>query len=543
VKIPKLKKMPKLPNFLKLPKLSTLPLLSKFLKKKDDDDEFDDDFDDDFGGGPEAESDSLPPPKGPDDLSDAAPPAGSDDDDTDDDDIEFDDDYDEDDDDDDDAKGHRKHLIIAAAGAFVLLAGIAGGAGWWYFGADDNGGAKPTTLAKDPARGPSFQMALPPKPDSLKRGGGLNQLSQSLSKGIMTPRAPRAGTSGVKPAAKGPAAKGPVAGQTASYARTIGDIGGRFGGRANPLGGSLNALGGEVQGKGAGIVVPAVTSVTLRALPDDPGGKPLGATPDVRLIEKKEGLTGALPIIGKDGTMPWKAYSRPYEGDDEGMRVAIVIIGLGLSRAASMAAIGKLPPEVTLALDPYALDLSDWLVRARLVGHEVMMTLPMESERFPVHDAGPYSLDTGLKEEENIKRLELVLSQVTGYFGVATVLGSRFGTSEALLTPVLEALKDRGLMVLSTGVQGSLLAPKIGRKIGLTQAVSDLTLDDEPSRAAVEAKLLRLEGLIKEKKFAIAVAHPYPATIARLIAWTKKLKEKKITLVPLSALADKQALE
>ena len=241
--------------------------------------------------------------------------------------------------------------------------------------------------------------------------------------------------------------------------------------------------------------------------------------------------------------MPWKIYSRPYEGEDEGMRVAIVIIGLGLSRAASMAAIGKLPPQVTLALDPYALDLSDWLVRARLVGHEVMMTLPMESERFPVHDAGPYSLDTGLKEEENIKRLELVLSQVSGYFGVATVMGSRFGTSEALLKPILEVLKNRGLMVLSTGVQGSLLAPKIGKKIGLTQAVSDLTLDDEPSRANVEAKLLRLEGLIKERKVAVAVAHPYPATIARLIAWTKKLKEKKITLVPLSALADKQDLE
>ena len=305
--------------------------------------------------------------------------------------------YDDFDDDDEDDEGHRKHLIIAAAGAFVLLAGVAGGAGWWYFGAGDKAAAKPTAQVKGPARGPRVQMALPPKPGTRGRGGGLNQLSQSLSKGIMTPRAPGAATSGATPAnqtAKGPpanqAAKEPAAGQTVSYARTVGDIGGRFGGRANPLGGSLNALGGEVQGKGAGIVVPAVTSVTLRTLPDNPGGKPLGATPDVRLIEKKEGLTGSLPIIGKDGAMPWQVYSRPYEGDNEGMRVAIVIIGLGLSRAASMAAIGKLPPEVTLALDPYALDLSDWLVRARLIGHEVMMTLPMESERFPVHDAGPY---------------------------------------------------------------------------------------------------------------------------------------------------------
>jgi len=162
---------------------------------------------------------------------------------------------------------------------------------------------------------------------------------------------------------------------------------------------------------------------------------------------------------------------------------------------------------------------------------------------FPVQDAGPYSLDTSLSEEDNIKRLELVLSQVTGYFGVATVMGSRFGTSEALLTPVLNALKDRGLMLLASGVQSSLLAPKITRKIELPLVVSDIILDEEPSRAAVDAKLLRLEGILKERTVAVAVAQPYPATIARLIAWTKTLEGKKITLVPVSALINKQSVE
>jgi polysaccharide deacetylase 2 family uncharacterized protein YibQ len=164
----------------------------------------------------------------------------------------------------------------------------------------------------------------------------------------------------------------------------------------------------------------------------------------------------------------------------------------------------------------------------------------MESERFPIHDAGPFSLDTGLKEADNIKRLELVLSQVSGYFGVATSMGSRFGTSEALLTSVLNALKKRGLFFLATGVQGTLLAPKIARKFDLPRAVSDLTLDADPFRSAIEIKLLRLESILKERKIAVAVGRAYPATLERIIAWTKKLKEKKITLVPLSALANKQ---
>ncbi|MBT3305683.1 MAG: divergent polysaccharide deacetylase family protein, partial [Alphaproteobacteria bacterium] len=351
-----------------------------------------------------------------------------------------------------------------------------------------------------------------------------------------TTGAPAASPTTTKPTA--PKANGP-----ASLARTVGAIGGRFGGRANPLGGSLNAIGGAAQDDSAGLVIPSVTSVTLRSIPQEKGGKPLGPAPDARLIEKKEGLTGALPVTAKDGEVSWKAYARPVDEDIKGKRVGIVIMGFGLSRASGMAAIGKLPAPVTLALDPYARDLSDWLVRARLVGHEVMMTLPMESERFPIQDAGPYSLDTSLKAEDNIKRLELVLSQVTGYFGVATVMGSRFGTSEALLTPVLQALKDRGLMLLATGSQTSLLAPKLARKIRLPLVVSDITLDDVPSRAGVEAQLLRLEGILKEKNTAVAVAQAYPATISRLNSWIKTLAGKKITLVPVSALIEKRPEE
>jgi len=52
--------------------------------------------------------------------------------------------------------------------------------------------------------------------------------------------------------------------------------------------------------------------------------------------------------------------------------------------------------------------------------------------------------------------------------------------------------------------------------------------------------LLRLESILKERKIAVAVGRAYPATLGRIIAWTKKLKEKKITLIPLSALANKQ---
>jgi len=528
--------MPKLPN------------IAALFKRKggdgiDDANDYDEDYDDEIGGAakgaqvaapgaaPGAEGDGLDvllkenAERTPGGEEEPLAPAGAatvpgPDDDLDEDEYDFDDDE-------LDEEPSKKPLLIAAGGALVLVIGILGGAGWWYFSGDEDGAgkmaSKTASRSREKPKGPSFQLTLaPPKGE------------EGASKPMLSP--PPGSPASIDPKT----AMSPAPGRGKSgpeTARRAGQIGGRFGGKANPLGGSLNAVGGR-QDKGTGLVMPSVTSVTLRSLPDHPGGIPLGPTPDARLIEKKEGLPGPLPRIGEDGTTPWQAYARPYKEENPGAMVAVVLTGMGLSRAATMAAIGKLPPQVTLALSPYATDLSDWLVRARLVGHEVMLAIPMESERFPVQDAGPFSLDTSLKIEDNLKRLDLVLSQFSGYFGVTTTMGSRFGTSEKLLAPVVEVLKKKGLFILIPGSEKGLLLKRLASKTGMPRAVVDINIDGVPSLLAIEAQLLRLESILKEKKSAIAVAQPYPSTIARLIVWFKKLQGKKINLVPLSALAD-----
>jgi hypothetical protein len=429
----------------------------------------------------------------------------------------------------------RKRLILIAAGAGVLLLGVLGGAGWWLFkgdaGANKTAAQGQMAAGRDAAgKGPRASLAMPPAP------GSLNTLVAPTpgQARLAAPAAPgQAARPGVQPAS-GPSG--------AKFASKVGEVAGAFTGSVDPLGGSLNAMGSTAAGQAGGIIVPAVTSSTVNRLPDQPPTEPLPATPDARLVEEMKGSPAPLPRIGKDGAMAWQVYARPNKVE-EGARVAIIMVEVGLSRAATMAAITKLPPEITMVLDPYAKDLSDWVVRSRLAGHEVMIGLPMESERFPIQDAGPFAMDTSLSAEDNVKRLEALLSQVSGYTGVATMMGTRFGTSEALLTPVLEALKGRGLMLVTTGPRGIVATPKIAAKVGLPRAASDLVIDEDPSRLAIEAKLNQLEELVRQRQVAVAVAHPYPATVERLINWTTTLKFKKITLVPVSALANKQKAE
>lgn len=221
-------------------------------------------------------------------------------------------------------------------------------------------------------------------------------------------------------------------------------------------------------------------------------------------------------------------------------RVAIIVTGLGLSPVATEAAIRRLPADVTLAFSPYAEALGRWVREARQAGHEVLLALPMESTAFPVSDAGPYALRVSDKPEETLRRLEFLLSRGTQYVGVATEPGTGFAEDDTLIRPVLQALKDRGLMFVDGVPGGDTAAIDIAREIELPRTVIDIVLDSEPSRAAIDAQFLLLENIIRKRQAAVARASPYPATLERLVAWIETLKDKNMVLAPVTAIVNRQ---
>lgn len=304
---------------------------------------------------------------------------------------------------------------------------------------------------------------------------------------------------------------------------------------------SLNVLAAADQGTSADAAVPWVTLAAFEGVPLAAIATALSEAPDLALIE--QGSQGPLPKVGEDGRRPWQVYARPFDEGDARPRIAVIITGLGLSRAATEAAISLLPGEVTLAFDPYATGLGDWVRLARQAGHEVLISLPMESAAFPVHDSGPQSLMTWLDPAENLNRLEFVLSRLSGYVGVVTVMGSKFTTTETHLRPILEVLKARGLLIVDGGKAPKTLVPRIATEIGLPRALSNMVLDTVASRVAIDGKLAKLEALARKHAAAVATATPYPVSVERLVAWAATLEGKNLVLAPVSAIADKQILE
>ncbi len=308
---------------------------------------------------------------------------------------------------------------------------------------------------------------------------------------------------------------------------------------ADEGGGSLNAMSGLPSGNSQGLVIPSVTAASFRKARKLQKAAPLVTAPSKAMLETVKGLSNPLPMIDKKGRKPWEVYARPLTGNEKGRRIAIMVFGLGLSRAASMAAIRKLPPEVSLVFEPYANNLKDWLLRSRMAGHEVFVSLPMESNQFPIKDPGPLALTTSVQASENLRRLHTVLSSFGGYVGVVSTMGSKFSTADAQLKPILLEIKNRGLMYVDATSISTSSAPTIAAEIGLPVVKSKLILDNPPSSENIQKRLTQLERAASKNAAAIAVVRPFPVSIVEIQSWVKTLNEKNLALVPVSSFVKK----
>jgi polysaccharide deacetylase 2 family uncharacterized protein YibQ len=271
-----------------------------------------------------------------------------------------------------------------------------------------------------------------------------------------------------------------------------------------------------------------------------PAPAPDGLTPapDPSLVE--ETRNGPLPIIGKDGRKPCFVFARPFDPNDKRPRVSLIISGLGQSRAATDAAIERLPSAVTLAFSPYAKNLDQWITLARAAGHETLLTIPMEPLEYPENDPGPHTLLTSLSDKDNHDRLMYLLSRVAGYVGVLNTMGARMTTTPKSLKPILEDIQSRGLMFVDARSSLRSVAASQATEIGLPRAINNRFIDIKAARAEIDQRLEELERIAKEGGYALGIGSPYPVTIERIVLWAQDLDSRGIALAPVTALADKQ---
>jgi polysaccharide deacetylase 2 family uncharacterized protein YibQ len=268
---------------------------------------------------------------------------------------------------------------------------------------------------------------------------------------------------------------------------------------------------------------------------DDLAAIPPSANPthdvNIALIEKTK--SGDVPTIGKDGTKPWRYYAKPFDRKGKQPMIVIIVSGLGQNKTVTDNAL-KLPENVTLSFSPYSKQITSWGTAARVIGHEVLMDLPLQPINFPAADPGPYGLLLTNPPEDNEKRFEWLLSRLPVYVGFLTPQSEMFSTSPEAFKLLLQDFANHGLM-LAIGREPAKDDTKAIIDSTITASVvADALIDEDLSASGIQTKLTTLEQLAKKRGYAVGIAQGLPITIDQLKQWSDTLEQKGIVLVPVS---------
>ncbi|NHK28449.1 hypothetical protein FF098_011080 [Parvularcula flava] len=269
--------------------------------------------------------------------------------------------------------------------------------------------------------------------------------------------------------------------------------------------------------------------------PREPAAKPLrvaGTPPPAAdaALYRQTG-NGPMPQIASDGRRPARYYTRTFAATEGAPRIGLIVSGLGLSRQLTDRAIATLPAEATLAFAPYARNLDAISRTANEDGHELMIELPMEASGISADQLGPAGLMTNYETDDNLRRLDWMLTRFTGYFGVTNYLGTAFSTDVSAMSPVIDQLRGAGLAYISD----TRLADNISLS-GIPNAQAGFVISG--SGETLTAELTRLENTARDNGRMLAKIYVTEDNLDTVAAWASGLKDKGIALAPASAMLD-----
>lgn len=246
---------------------------------------------------------------------------------------------------------------------------------------------------------------------------------------------------------------------------------------------------------------------------------------------------GNIPVIRKDGLTAFKAYRRPFDRAAAGNRpvVSVVIAGVGISERASETAIQSMPPDVTFAVSPYAASPDFWVKEARARGHEIWLTLPVETGDYPQSDPGPHTLMIGVPERDNMTKMAWLFSRATGYAGFIAVKNAAFMNSVQDMRPAVGAIYGRGLAFADTAEETNAVPATMAHGMNAPYAAIDVWIDETATQDDILRALDVLEKKAREQGAAAGVIHPLPVSYQEVEKWVATLPGKGIVLAPLSA--------
>jgi len=262
--------------------------------------------------------------------------------------------------------------------------------------------------------------------------------------------------------------------------------------------------------------------------------EPAGQAPERRAARREP--AGKRPRAAT----PKASVSPPEPRSSSGPvpRIAIILDDLGGDLAA-VRRIAKLSRPVAGAVLPGLAGSARAARELAEAGQEVLLHLPMEPEGFPRVRPGPGVIVRAQSDEEITETLSEDLESVPGAVGVNNHMGSAATADPRVMRAVLKELAGRGLFFVDSRTTEETVAREVARELKVPCASRGVFLDSVATEEAVAASFQELLRRAKREGSAVALGHPYPATLALLERELPDLAEKGVKLVRVSELVDK----
>jgi polysaccharide deacetylase 2 family uncharacterized protein YibQ len=220
--------------------------------------------------------------------------------------------------------------------------------------------------------------------------------------------------------------------------------------------------------------------------------------------------------------------------------IAIIIDDLG-NNARDERAI-DLPGAVACAFLPHAPHTKALARKAHSLNKEVILHAPMQSMHG--HDMGPGSLSLHMTEQEFIATLQEDLAAVPHVQGINNHMGSLLTRHPGHMLWLMQEMNRHGnlFFVDSRTTTGS-VAKSVAAENSVPNLERDVFLDAEPGVEFVERQFARLIKIARKRGTALAIGHPYPATMKVLKQRLAQLDNMGVDLVSVGELIQRKQQE
>ncbi|HNY49149.1 MAG TPA: divergent polysaccharide deacetylase family protein [Smithella sp.] len=217
--------------------------------------------------------------------------------------------------------------------------------------------------------------------------------------------------------------------------------------------------------------------------------------------------------------------------------VAIIIDDIGYDLDAVRELL-KIKADLTFAIVPFQRHSREAAELFHKAKKETLLHLPMEPVSYPDEKPGEGALFTDMSDEEIALQLRKNFTAVPHVSGVNNHMGSKFMMDEKKLSVVFRELKKRNMFFVDSRTSADTKTAAANGNAGLKIGERKVFIDNHRDYNKIYANLMNVaDGA--DISAEIIIGHPYPETVRALKDATKIMRQKGVSIVPVSRLVNK----